>query len=381
MKNNFWKIHLIEIIFFVYLFFLVGLQMAKLNWISIVNIIFFITLCTICYIQWGFAKSRKITKDLTLQLIIIFSLVYYFLIYMCGLKLGFLENAYSLKITSILINIITTGMLIITQEVFRYSYIRVNNKTKNLVLITLLFIAFDIIVGISSYRFNNSEHIFEALGLLILPSISKEILCTYLALKSSSLVSTTYRFFHEVIIYILPIIPAFSTYLQSVIWISFPIIILLIIDQQLEKYEKNKSTKMISRKSSYVYLPIILCLMLLVSLASGIFKYKMIAIGSNSMVPAIYKGDAVILREISKEEYLRLEKGDILAFSYDNKVIVHRIDEVKIETDTVKIITKGDANNNKDNYKISYSDIVGVVNLKIPYIGLPTVWVRETFGR
>ena len=39
--------------------------------------------------------------------------------------------------------------------------------------------------------------------------------------------------------------------------------------------------------------------------------------------------------------------------------------------------TKGDANHDIDNYKITKDMIIGIVNVKIPYIGYPTVWVNE----
>ena len=41
------------------------------------------------------------------------------------------------------------------------------------------------------------------------------------------------------------------------------------------------------------------------------------------------------------------------------------------------IYTKGDANRNPDNYKITKDMILGVVNCKIPYIGKPTVLLNE----
>ena len=58
---------------------------------------------------------------------------------------------------------------------------------------------------------------------------------------------------------------------------------------------------------------------------------------------------------------------------------------VKINSDTftVKVdnkyyfYTKGDANEIEDGYPITEDMIVGVVNVKVPYIGLPTVLLNE----
>ena len=298
---------------------------------------------------------------------------------MSGLFLGFLESPYSYNFITILSNIIITAILIILEESFRYSYVRVNNNIKKLVFITILFITLDIITGISSYSFQNVDKVFEAIGLLILPSISKEILCTYLVTKSSQKATITYRIFQDVLIFILPIIPAFSTYIESVIKISIPILVLLFIDHRLEKYEKTKSKRLISKNRLYINLPIMLFLVILVVLVSGIFKYKLIAIGSESMSPTINKGDAVVIQKISKEDFLRLEKGNIIAFKQGGRIIVHRIHKIKLQQDEIEITTKGDANKTADDYEITYDNIVGIINLKVPYIGLPSIWVRELF--
>ena len=298
---------------------------------------------------------------------------------MSGLFLGFLESPYTYNTTNTINYIIITPILIILKEVFRYSYVRVNNNIKKLTIITILFIIFNIITGLSLYSFSNIDHIFEAIGLLILPSISKEILCTYLVTKSDYKTTITYCLIQEVLTFFLPITPAFTTYIESVVSISLPILILLFIDKRLEKYEKTKSKRTISKVRLYIKLPIILILIILVALVSGLFKYKLIAIGSESMTPTIKKGDAVVIQKISEEEFLRLEEGNIIAFKQDGRIIVHRINKITLQQDSIKIITKGDANKEEDNYEITYDNLEGIINLKIPYIGLPTIWVKELF--
>ena len=380
MKNNILKLGLIELIFTIYILVLIILQITKITSITpILNIAFFLLLGIITYLKYGYAKSHKITKNITFQYTIICLLIYYFIIYMSGLFLGFLESPYTYNTTNIINYIIITPILIILKEVFRYSYVRVNNNIKKLTIITILFIIFDIITGLSLYSFSNIDHIFEAIGLLILPSISKEILCTYLVTKSDYKTTITYCLIQEVLTFFLPITPAFTTYIESVVSISLPILILLFIDKRLEKYKKTKSKRTISKVRLYIKLPIILILIILVALVSGLFKYKLIAIGSESMTPTIKKGDAVVIQKISEEEFLRLEEGNIIAFKQDGRIIVHRINKITLQQDSIKIITKGDANKEEDNYEITYDNLEGIINLKIPYIGLPTIWVKELF--
>ena len=110
---------------------------------------------------------------------------------------------------------------------------------------------------------------------------------------------------------------------------------------------------------------------------SGYFKYYAIAIATGSMVPNINKGDVVIVNQQFKEKDLKI--GKVIAYNYNDKVVVHRIYK-EVQTDKELIIyTKGDANNNMDEYKITIDMIVGIVDAKIPFIGYPTVMINEAW--
>ena len=93
------------------------------------------------------------------------------------------------------------------------------------------------------------------------------------------------------------------------------------------------------------------------------------------MEPKIKVGDVVIVDRYFKKN--SLEKGKIIAFKKDNIIMVHRIvKKVKLDNSFV-YYTKGDANNNIDDFLINEKDIIGVVNFKIGYIGYPTVWFSK----
>ena len=106
---------------------------------------------------------------------------------------------------------------------------------------------------------------------------------------------------------------------------------------------------------------------------SGYFRYYAIAVASGSMEPKISKGDVVIV----DKKYSGINVGDVLAYKYDGKVIVHRIYRIVNNDNEYYIYTKGDANNDYDKYKITNDMFVGVVKFKIPIIGYPTVLLNE----
>ena len=94
------------------------------------------------------------------------------------------------------------------------------------------------------------------------------------------------------------------------------------------------------------------------------------------MTPNINKGDVVVIEKI-RENYEDTEIGQVIAYRHDNKIVVHRlVKKIEIEG-TTYYYTKGDNNDNIDGYKITNDMIIGLVNIRIPYIGYPTVWLNN----
>ena len=94
------------------------------------------------------------------------------------------------------------------------------------------------------------------------------------------------------------------------------------------------------------------------------------------MSPAIHKGDAVL---ISKHKNNVLKKGEIIAYRSNGIVIIHRIVQVEKKKNKYYYIVQGDANNTPDNELLPHKEVIGVVKLKIPVIGYPSVILSELF--
>ena len=118
-------------------------------------------------------------------------------------------------------------------------------------------------------------------------------------------------------------------------------------------------------------------LLVIVYFTSGYFSHYVIAIASGSMQPSINKGDLVLIEKIQDEDFEKLKVGQVLAYKYGNIIVVHRIVNIINDKGDYYFYTKGDANNTIDNYPITEDMVIGMINLKIPYIGYPTVWVNE----
>ena len=98
-------------------------------------------------------------------------------------------------------------------------------------------------------------------------------------------------------------------------------------------------------------------------------------IGSGSMEPIIYTGDAVVLSKVKEDTELKVD--DIVAYEEGDKIIVHRIIEIKDDY----YITKGDNNNTRDKRNIKREEIKGKFMFRIPYLSYPSLWVGNKIER
>lgn len=98
-------------------------------------------------------------------------------------------------------------------------------------------------------------------------------------------------------------------------------------------------------------------------------KYKPLICASNSMANIFEVGDLTITKEVPETE---LKKGDIITFwdEKHDKVITHRIEEIKINELGKRVYTtKGDMNNEADKETVTYEQIEGKYVNHIKYIG------------
>lgn len=119
-------------------------------------------------------------------------------------------------------------------------------------------------------------------------------------------------------------------------------------------------------------------LLLIIGLVSGYFKYFALTIGSMSMSPTIEKGDILLIEKT--KNISRISEGTVLAFHYDGKIVVHRVVKKIVKEDqSVYFETQGDSNLTADHHLVSMDEVIGITRLKIKYLGLPTVWLNESF--
>lgn len=373
MKKSYFKLTLFSLTLII--LFLVNSFIFHFLTQNLFNI-FLLFLIGITYFVFGFEKDRhRYQKDIILELTILM-ISFFLLYYLVGIFIGFAKTGNYFNISSLKNIIIPIIFYHVEKEFLRYQLLRKTSLSKALTaLIILLFILMDSVIPVSNHSFGFTREIFLVFALNIMPSITENIFCTFLSKNFGYLPSIFYLLVMQLSQYFLPIIPNPNEYLYSIIFFLYPLVMMRLVKNYL-KISKTENTSLDYSKGKYYFLGYgfaIIILTILVYFVSGYFRYYTIAIASGSMENTIFKGDVVII----DKEYQTIDKNDILAYQYENKVVVHRVYKM-IDTGSEKFIyTKGDANSNFDQYKVTEDMIMGVVKAKFPLIGYPTVLLNE----
>ena len=368
MKNL--KIYVIELILFI--------SIIVFNYIYNSTTFLYgsiILLTVVSLYLFGFYRDNSYIKGNVIRIVLSCLLSFFIVIYCIGLFTGFNRTIFSFTSDYIVKIILLEAVIIICEELLRYIIAKKSNKSIiPIIIYTIIMSLLNIIIEINGFDLVDSESIFIFISVVIIPVISREFLCSYLTYKVSFIPSLIYKLVIVLYEYIVPIIPSLGNYLYSVTNVLLVYIIYILSSKSIIKNQRDD--KFVRRASySVIYIPVIILLSFIVILVSGIFRYKLIAIGSSSMHPIYDRGDAIIY----DKKYDDLEVGDIIAFEKSNVIITHRI--VRINKNTGYIKTKGDNNNAADFFDITTSEVLGKVEYKVKYIGYPTIWINEIFGK
>lgn len=344
---------------------------------EIISASFLIVVLALAIKLLGFRKdkpsmlSKNIIKVTVFYLVLAFSVMYGL-----GLVVGFLHNAYSRNVFSLFDNMFVPIIIIIMVELIRYVVIWANKDKKVFIgIFTILLILFELMIAVRTLNLNDIAATFNLSATIIVPVIVKNFILSYLCYHVGYKVPLVYRLVMDTYLFIVPIIPDIGDYVNSMILLSVPFLIYITAFPMIDDRSSKSEPVLNVDNFSFLNIPIIILLVLLVSLISGFFPLYMIGIGSDSMNPKISKGDAVIIKKINKNT--EIKQKDIIAYNSGGKIVVHRVVNINKSKDRITYTTKGDANNSKDPQDVKRKQIKGIVKLKIPFIAYPTVWLSE----
>ena len=374
MKRGHQKLLIFEIILFIFLF----LNSFVWNILDGYNTIKFLLIIIIVfkYVVGLEKDNHRYVKDVIYDILIVI-LTSFLFYYLLGILIGFyrIENYYNWFGFKTFLFPLT--LIVLLKEFLRYQMLNKSEGNNLITVITIiLFIFIDISTAIYYEKFLTSYDIFLFIALTLLPRISRNIVCSYIAIKLGYKPNFVWLLVIELYVYLIPIIPNPNEYILSIIRFLFPLIILWRVYSLFEKEKDREISSKYNNESKLSLIPPVVFVIFIVYFTSGYFKYYAIAVGSGSMTPVINKGDVVIIENID-DNFDRIQNGQVIAFKHDNVMIVHRVVNILEKEGEYYFYTKGDANKDIDNFSIYEEDLIGIVNFVIPYIGLPTVWLSE----
>ncbi len=342
------------------------------------TIISFALIFGISVLVLGFRKDRHYLRGGATRTIITVTLATAIVTYTAGIFLGFNRSYASLNFNKILEGLLPAILLAVVVELLRHSlYRKSNGKWQSVVLFTTLSSLTYIFLALNPAQLVDAEKIFLFICGSVFPIIATELLCTYLTKNIGLQPSLVYKLIVKTYIYILPIIPNLGNYLYAVAAIVMPFVIYRMIDR-MDTFDSRARQRMRKVNFGIIAVPLTVFLLVLVIFVSGFFKYWLIAIGSDSMAGTFDRGDAVMIEKMSAD---KLKENDIIAFKKDGIIITHRVVKINRDGDKYEFVTKGDANDDVDNFTTSGENVIGRINFRTKYIGFPTIWMNAIFNR
>ena len=381
MKKDKIRIFILEISLIVFLFF--ALFALNIFTRKILALIIGIYAIFVSY----FMKRRKIfsiNKKQVTFLMVIFAMFYIALFYLMGLEFGFVRPKILFSIKTIFNFILPLGTIIVASEWMRRIFLShkvvLKYKSKqidlSIVLTYIAMVLIDLLIYTEVYDLAKLDDFLTILGFVFFASLSCNLLYNYIANRNGVRGIIIFRLITVLFVYIIPIVPDVFIFFRSFLRLLYPYLIYLVLEKLYSKndYSIGRNEK---KKELFGNTFLIVISALLVMLISCQFRYGIIVVGSGSMTGTIDKGDAVIFEKYDNQE---IQVGQVIIFDYNNIQTIHRVVDIQKVNGEYRYYTQGDANSRKDDdYRIA-EDIYALVDLRVKYLGYPTLWVRDLFS-
>ena len=381
MEKDKIRVFILEILLIIFLFF----ALFALNIFS--RKILALSLGIYAIIVSLFLKKRRfpsINKKQVTTLMVVFSMLYIAIFYLLGLYFGFERSKILFSFRTIIDFILPLSIIIISSEWIRGTFLshklEIGYKTKkkdlSIVFSYISMVIIDLLIYTEVYNVRVLDDFLTVLGFIFFSSLSCNLLYNYITNRYGIKGVIIFRLITVLFAYIIPIVPDLYIFFRSFLRMLYPYLIYLVFEKMFSKndYSMGRQEK---RKEMIGNTLIIALAAALVMLISCEFRYGIIVVGSESMTGTINKGDAVVFEKYTNQE---IKNGQVIIFNYNNIQTIHRVVEVQRINGEYRYYTQGDANKRKDEDYRTEEDIYALVDLKVKYIGYPTLWVRELFS-
>lgn len=324
-----------------------------------------------------FVKKRSLLSSAKVQVLLLFlgfGAVYLLIYYLTGIWLGFEVNVYRLNLENFFKFILPITLIIVSTELMRSVTLAGEDKLCDVLCYISSVIAQVLICGNIHYA-TSFNRFMDLVGLTLLPAILANLLYHYTARRYGCYPNIVFRLFSTLYLYLIPYVPAMPDSLFAIYNMAIPGLIYAFVDALYEKKRRYALEKK-SRIGAALTVVTVVLMIGVILLISNKFRYGALVIATPSMTGELNVGDAAIFEKYNDQIIV---EGQVIAFEKEGSVIVHRVVDIEKINNVTRYYTKGDANPDNDAGFVVDSEIVGLVNFKIPYVGYPTVWLRDLF--
>ncbi|MBQ9807105.1 MAG: signal peptidase I [Clostridia bacterium] len=330
-----------------------------------------------------FIKKRtilSINKNQVLLIMTVIALLYVMIFYLTGLEFGFQSNLYQLNFGNFFKYLLPIAVIIVSSEIVRFVLLAQRDKPTS-ALCYLSCVLADMLICSNIPYVTSFARFMDLIAGALFPALIFNFLYNYLSKRYGLYPNLAFRAITTLHAYIFSVTSGIPESLVNMFRILLPFAIYFFIDALYEKKIRlalgNRSR--VWRIASRVLTVIVVILMVgTIMLISNQFYFGAYVVATESMTGELNKGDVAIYE--SYENQLIIE-GQVIVFEKDDSMIIHRVADIKIINGNTRYYTKGDVNEDFDYGYITDADIVGLVNLKLPYLGYPTIWIRSLFSR
>ena len=320
--------------------------------------------------------SVSINKKEVLLMVTLVAIIYVVLKEMSGVYFKFYKNPYFVSTEIFLKYIIPSVAIIISSEIVRSVLLQQKNRAVSAIAYIICVLSEVLMFADLSYV-TNFNRVMDIVGLTLFPAISANVYYHFISKRYGMISNIVFRSITTLYVYFVPSVTGMSEALTSCIKIILPIFLLFLISSMYGKKKKNAVKK--GKKLGVISITLTLVLIISVAmLISCQFRFGALVIATDSMTGEVNKGDMIIYE---RYEGQKIEEGQIIVFLQDDAKVIHRVVKTEQIGGETRYYTKGDANEDWDyGYRVA-ADIVGLTDIKVAYIGFPTLWLRELLER
>ena len=302
--------------------------------------------------------------------------VWFVLYFLSGLAVTYVNNAVAVNWQTVVINLATFGVTAAALEYVRHGIMLLGGR-RNVVWLGVIIGTLFSFQQISFSQFDNAASIADFTKITVsslVPAFASSVLLTYLAFTAGLGSQLTYRLGVIAVMFVPPIIPKYDWYMTGIAWTALAVGVYIAIDRN--RHDIAEPTRHHQRARGTQNIAFVIVMIALISFMTGAFSYRPQVIMSNSMKPVYERGAVVI---VQKSSPMDVRVGDIVQYEATGHSTTHRVIAIDFTSDGSGkrvFLTQGD-NSPSPDMPVQADQIVGIVRAQVPYVGYPSVWLKE----